>query len=85
MLYTLCYNIPSYKVDMESMNLLESFVDEWLDRSCLEPYVFKITDRFYTDEIRLDIHFQSKEDAFFIRIKDIPEQLPAFKSISEAL
>lgn len=85
MLHKLCYNIPSYKIDMKSMSLLESFVDEWLDGCCLEPYVFKITDRFYSDEIRLDIHFHSGEDAFFISLKDMPEQLPEFKVISEAL
>lgn len=78
--HTLCYNIPSYKVDTKSIGLLEMFIDEWLDRTCVDPYKFRITERFFGEEVRLEV-FLGHEDAFYIKMEDLPEQLPAFRAI----
>jgi len=57
------------------------FIAEWLDGLCIEPYRFKVTERFYVSEVRLDIDFDCAEDAFLVKIKGFSEQLPKFTSI----
>ena len=79
--HTICYNIPSKEIDTKSIPLLELFIDEWLDKSCLERYKFTVTERFCSEEVRLDVQLDSAEDAFYLKLGDIPEQLPEFKRI----
>lgn len=82
-MHNLCYNVPSNEIDVKSILLIELFLDEWLNRSCIEPYEFTIAEKVKEKEVWVDIHCVSEKDAFYIKIKDISDILPSFKPVSD--